>query len=183
MPDLFENPMGLDGFEFVEFASPEPGVLEPVFHALGFEAVARHRSKKVTLYRQGGINFILNEEPKSHADYFAQEHGPCAAGMAFRVRDAHLAYNRALELGAQPVEIPTGPMELRLPARLNKYTRRWQRHCGRRRLARCGHVAIANSRSRACMKTYAGMERARSGIGVAGRLSNSCACLNSFNAW
>ena len=59
MPDLFENPMGLDGFEFVEFASPEPGVLEPVFHALGFEAVARHRSKKVTLYRQGGINFIL----------------------------------------------------------------------------------------------------------------------------
>ena len=71
MPDLFENPMGLDGFEFVEFASPEPGVLEPVFHALGFEAVARHRSKNVTLYRQGGINFILNEEPQSHAAYFA----------------------------------------------------------------------------------------------------------------
>jgi 4-hydroxyphenylpyruvate dioxygenase len=116
MPDLFENPMGLDGFEFVEFASPEPGILEPVFHALGFEAVARHRSKKVTLYRQGGINFILNEEPKSHAMYFALEHGPCAAGMAFRVKDAHVAYNRALELGAQPVEIPTGPMELRLPA-------------------------------------------------------------------
>ena len=78
MPDLFENPMGLDGFEFVEFASPEPGILEPVFHALGFEAVARHRSKKVTLYRQGGINFILNEEPQSQAAYFAQEHGPCA---------------------------------------------------------------------------------------------------------
>jgi 4-hydroxyphenylpyruvate dioxygenase len=116
MTDLFDNPMGLDGFEFVEFASPKPGVLEPVFHSLGFEAVARHRSKNVTLYRQGGINFILNEEPKSLAYYFAQEHGPCAAGMAFRVKDAHLAYNRALELGAQPVEIPTGPMELRLPA-------------------------------------------------------------------
>jgi 4-hydroxyphenylpyruvate dioxygenase len=116
MPDLYENPMGLDGFEFVEFASPEPGVLEPVFHALGFEAVARHRSKNVTLYRQGGINFILNEEAKSHAMYFALEHGPCAAGMAFRVKDAHLAYDRALELGAQPIEIPTGPMELRLPA-------------------------------------------------------------------
>ena len=70
----------------------------------------------VTLYRQGGINFILNEEPKSHAAYFAQEHGPCAAGMAFRVKDSHLAYERALELGAQPIEIPTGPMELRLPA-------------------------------------------------------------------
>ena len=116
MPDLFDNPMGLEGFEFVEFASPTPGVLEPVFHTLGFEAVARHRSKKVTLYRQGDINFILNEEPHSHAAYFAQEHGPSACGMAFRVKDAHLAYNRALELGAQPIDIPTGPMELRLPA-------------------------------------------------------------------
>jgi 4-hydroxyphenylpyruvate dioxygenase len=108
--------MGLDGFEFVEFASPERGVLEPVFHLLGFEAVARHRSKNVTLYRQGDINFILNEEPDSHAAYFAQEHGPSACGMAFRVKDAHIAYARALELGAQPVDIPTGPMELRLPA-------------------------------------------------------------------
>jgi 4-hydroxyphenylpyruvate dioxygenase len=113
MADLFDNPMGLDGFEFVEFASPTP---EPVFHLLGFEAVARHRSKKVTLYRQGNINFILNEEPKSLAAYFAQEHGPSACGMAFRVKDAHLAYRRALELGAQPLDIPTGPMELRLPA-------------------------------------------------------------------
>ena len=60
MADLFENPMGLDGFEFVEFSSPEPGILQPVFDLLGFAAVARHRSKKVTLYRQGGINFILN---------------------------------------------------------------------------------------------------------------------------
>ncbi|MEO1203875.1 MAG: 4-hydroxyphenylpyruvate dioxygenase [Pseudomonadota bacterium] len=116
MADLFENPMGLDGFEFVEFAAPDPKVLERVFYVLGFEAVARHRSKDVTLYRQGGINFILNNEPKSHASYFVQEHGPGACGMAFRVKDAHLAYDRALELGAQPIEIPTGPMELRLPA-------------------------------------------------------------------
>ena len=116
MSDIFDNPMGLDGFEFVEFASPERGVLEPVFHLLGFEAVARHRSKNVTLYRQGDINFILNEEPDSHAAYFAQEHGPSACGMAFRVKDAHIAYARALELGGQPVDIPTGPMELRLPA-------------------------------------------------------------------
>lgn len=116
MSDQFANPMGLDGFEFVEFASPEPGLLEPVFHLLGFEAVARHRSKRVTLYRQGGINFILNEEPGSLAAYFAQEHGPSACGMAFRVKDAHRAYARARELGAQPIEIPTGPMELRLPA-------------------------------------------------------------------
>lgn len=116
MADLFDNPMGLMGFEFVEFASPTPGVLEPVFEALGFTKVAVHRSKDVTLYRQGGINFIINNEPKSYAAYFSAEHGPSACGMAFRVRDAHKAYARALELGAQAVEIPTGPMELRLPA-------------------------------------------------------------------
>jgi 4-hydroxyphenylpyruvate dioxygenase len=116
MTDKFDNPMGLDGFEFVEFAAPDPKLLETVFHVLGFEAVARHRSKDVTLYRQGGINFILNNEARSHAAYFAQEHGPSACGMAFRVRDSHQAYARALELGAQPIDIPTGPMELRLPA-------------------------------------------------------------------
>jgi len=116
MSDTLENPMGLDGFEFVEFAAPEPGVLEEAFELLGFTEVAHHRSKDVVLWRQGDINFIINNEKKSHAFYFAQEHGPCACGMAFRVRDAHKAYNRALEVGAQPVEIPTGPMELRLPA-------------------------------------------------------------------
>jgi 4-hydroxyphenylpyruvate dioxygenase len=116
MTDLYENPMGLDGFEFVEFASPEPGVLEPVFDLLGFTAVAKHRSKDVILYRQGDINFIINKEPGSYVSYFAEEHGPCACGMAFRVADSHLAYNLALERGAQPIEIPTGPMELRLPA-------------------------------------------------------------------
>ena len=116
MADHFENPMGLQGFEFVEFASPTPGVLEPVFEMLGFTLVARHRSKDVVLYRQGDINFIVNREPKSQAAYFAAEHGPSACGLAFRVKDAHKAYNRALELGAQPIEIGTGPMELRLPA-------------------------------------------------------------------
>ncbi len=116
MTDLFENPMGLMGFEFVEFASPTAGLLEPLFERMGFTLVARHRSKDVILFRQGGINFIVNREPKSVAGYFAAEHGPCACGMAFRVKDAHHAYNRALELGAQPIEIPTGPMELNLPA-------------------------------------------------------------------
>ncbi|WP_322997622.1 4-hydroxyphenylpyruvate dioxygenase [Castellaniella sp.] len=116
MTDLFDNPMGLMGFEFVEFASPTPDVLEPLFEKLGFTLVARHRSKNVLLYRQGDINFIVNREPKSPAAYFAAEHGPSACGLAFRVRDAHHAYQRALDLGAQPVDIPTGPMELRLPA-------------------------------------------------------------------
>jgi len=116
MADLYENPMGLMGFEFVEFASPVPHVLEPLFEKLGFTLVAKHRSKDVVLYRQGHINFIVNREPKSAATYFAAEHGACACGLAFRVRDSHKAYARALELGAQPLEMPTGPMELRLPA-------------------------------------------------------------------
>jgi len=114
--DMFDNPMGLMGFEFVEFASPVPGLLEPVFEKMGFTLVARHRSKDVVLFRQGAINFIVNREPKSAAAYFAAEHGPSACGLAFRVRDSHKAYERALSLGAQPLEMPVGPMELRLPA-------------------------------------------------------------------
>jgi 4-hydroxyphenylpyruvate dioxygenase len=116
MADLFDNPMGLMGFEFVEFASPTADVLEPAFEMMGFERVAKHRSKNVALYRQGDINFIINSEPKSPAAYFAAEHGPSACGMAFRVKDSHKAYALALERGAQPLEIATGPMELRLPA-------------------------------------------------------------------
>ena len=116
MTDLFDNPMGLMGFEFVEFASPTPDTLEPIFEQMGFTHVASHRSKDVALYRQGDINFVVNREPRSPAYYFAAEHGASACAMAFRVRDSHHAYARALELGAQPVDIPTGPMELRLPA-------------------------------------------------------------------
>lgn len=116
MTDLFDNPMGLQGFEFVEFASPTPGVLEPLFEQLGFALVARHRSKDVLLYRQGDINFIVNNQRKGPSAFFAAEHGPSACGLAFRVRDSHQAYARALQLGAQPIEIETGPMELRLPA-------------------------------------------------------------------
>ncbi len=116
MGDLFENPLGLDGFEFVEFCAPEKGVLEPVFASMGFALVARHRSKNVQLWRQGGINLIANYEPRSPAAYFAAEHGPSACGMGFRVRDARHAYAEALSRGAEPVETSTGPMELRLPA-------------------------------------------------------------------
>jgi 4-hydroxyphenylpyruvate dioxygenase len=116
MADRFENPMGLMGFEFVEFAAPVSNTLEPLFERMGFTLVARHRSKDVVLFRQGDINFIVNREPRSGAGYFAAEHGPSACGLAFRVKDSHLAYQRALDLGAQPIDIPTGPMELRLPA-------------------------------------------------------------------
>jgi 4-hydroxyphenylpyruvate dioxygenase len=116
MADLFENPMGLEGFEFVEFSADHSGLLEDVFSKLGFIEVAKHRSKEVTLWRQGDINFIINYEPKTPAAYFTEEHGPSACGMAFRVKDAQFAYQRAIELGAQPIDIPTGPMELKLPA-------------------------------------------------------------------
>jgi 4-hydroxyphenylpyruvate dioxygenase len=108
--------MGLDGFEFVEYAATERGVLEPVFEMMGFVHVARHRSKNVDLWRQGEINFILNYEKGSPAYFHAEEHGPSACGMAFRVKDAAYAYNRALDLGAQPIDIRVGPMELKLPA-------------------------------------------------------------------
>jgi len=116
MTDLFENPMGLDGFEFVEFTALEKGILEPVFDSMGFTHVADHKSKDVQLWRQGDINLIANYEKKCHAGYYAEEHGPSACGLAFRVKNAQLAYSSCLEKGAQPVEIITGPMELRLPA-------------------------------------------------------------------
>ena len=116
MTDLFENPLGLDGFEFIEFSAAEKGLLEPVFERMGFTRIARHRSKDVDLWRQGEINLIANYEPKSPAAYFAAEHGPSACGMAFRVKNARHAYEEAIARGAEPVETRTGPMELRLPA-------------------------------------------------------------------
>lgn len=116
MADLFDNPLGLDGFEFVEFCAPTKGVIEPVFEAMGFTRIAHHRSKDVDLWRQGGINLIVNYQPRSHAAYFAAEHGPSACGMAFRVKDAQAAYAAAIERGAEPVETQTGVMELRIPA-------------------------------------------------------------------
>ncbi len=76
-PDLWENPIGTDGFEFVEYAAPDPAALGRLFEQMGFVAVARHRSKNVLLYRQGDINFIVNAEPDSFAQSFARVHGPC----------------------------------------------------------------------------------------------------------
>ena len=116
MADLFENPMGLCGFEFVEFTAPERGLIEPVFQSMGFTHVANHRSRDVALWRQGDINFLINYEPGTPAAFFAAEHGPSASGMAFRVKDARKAYELALEKGAQPVETGTRVSELRLPA-------------------------------------------------------------------
>ena len=116
MGDLFENPMGTDGFEFVEYTAEDPDQLRALFARMGFPVVARHRSKNVTLHRQGDINFIINAEPEGFGQQFARAHGPSACAMAFRVKDAAYALHRAVELGAKPVETRVGPMELHIPA-------------------------------------------------------------------
>ncbi|AXC49204.1 4-hydroxyphenylpyruvate dioxygenase [Paracoccus suum] len=103
------NPAGTDGFEFVEFAHPEPEKLDALFRAMGFVPVARHKRMAVTLYRQGGINYLLNAEPGSHASRFIADHGPCAPAMGWRVVDAAHALRRAVDLGA--IEY-TGPSKV-----------------------------------------------------------------------
>ncbi|MBS0358295.1 MAG: 4-hydroxyphenylpyruvate dioxygenase [Proteobacteria bacterium] len=116
MSTQIDNPMGLDGFEFVEFAAPDPSALVHDFTELGFIPVAKHRSKNVTLYRQGSINFIINSEPGSEAEKFAKLHGPSACAMAFRVKDAKAAYERALKLGAESFPTQVNAGELQIPA-------------------------------------------------------------------
>src|SRR3954468_14270702 len=112
----WENPMGTDGFEFIEYAAPDPSAMAAVFERMGFRAIARHRHKQVTLYRQGEINFILNAEPDSFAQRFARLHGPSVCAIAFRVRDAKAAYERAVSLGAWGYAQHAGPGELNIPA-------------------------------------------------------------------
>ncbi len=112
----WDNPMGTDGFEFIEFAAPDPAALGELFRTMGFTAVARHRHKNVTLYRQGGVNFIINAETDSFAQRFARLHGPSICAIAFRVDNAAHAYQRALELGAWGFDNKAGPMELNIPA-------------------------------------------------------------------
>ena len=116
MSERRDNPIGTDGFEFVEYTAPDPAELGALFEKMGFAAVARHRSKRVTLYRQGDVNFIVNAEPESFAQAFARVHGPSICALGFRVRDAGAAHARALGLGAQTHSGPLGPMELNIPA-------------------------------------------------------------------
>jgi 4-hydroxyphenylpyruvate dioxygenase len=112
----WDNPVGTDGFEFVEYTAPDIAALDRLFEQMGFRAVGRHRSKNVTLYRQGRVNFIVNAEADSHGARFAREHGPSACAMAFRVRDAGAAYRKLLARGARPFANIVGPMELNIPA-------------------------------------------------------------------
>ena len=112
----FENPMGTDGFEFVEYTAPDPQLLRELFTRMGFPAVAKHKRKDVTLHRQGEINFIINAEPGSYAEVFARDHGPSACAMAFRVKDAKFAHQRAVGLGATPVQTDVAKGEMDIPA-------------------------------------------------------------------
>ncbi len=111
-----ENPMGTDGFEFIEYTAPNPELLGELFEQMGFTAVARHRSKDVILYRQGKVNFVVNREADSFAQSFARVHGPSVCAFAMRVKNAAKAYQRAIDLGAKPFHGPVGPMELNIPA-------------------------------------------------------------------
>ncbi|HAB42374.1 MAG TPA: 4-hydroxyphenylpyruvate dioxygenase [Acinetobacter sp.] len=109
------NPLELCGFEFIEFVS-EDGQLDPVFQAIGFTKVAKHKSKNVYLWRQGNINIILNYQPESYAAFFYKEHGPSACAMGFRTKNAAKAFQKAIEIGAEPIYSKIGPMELNIPA-------------------------------------------------------------------
>ena len=113
---LWDNPLGTDGFEFIEYAAPDPAALGRLFEQMGFSAIAKHRAKNVLLYRQGEISFIVNAEPSSFAQSFARVHGPSICAIAFRVADAAYAYRKCVENGAWGVEAHPGPMELNIPA-------------------------------------------------------------------
>jgi 4-hydroxyphenylpyruvate dioxygenase len=114
--EAFDNFLGLDGFEFVEFTSPDPEALGGLFEKLGFAHVATHRSKNVRRYRQGDINFLLNFDADGQVAEFRAKRGPSANAMAFRVKDARFAFEEAVKRGAEPVTGKVGPMELNIPA-------------------------------------------------------------------
>jgi 4-hydroxyphenylpyruvate dioxygenase len=111
-----DNPMGTDGFEFVEYTAPDPELLRDLFTKMGFPAVAKHKRKAVTLHKQQDIHFIINSEPGSYAEAYAKAHGPSACAMAFRVKDAKAAFERAVKLGATPAKTDVGKGELDIPA-------------------------------------------------------------------
>jgi len=99
-----DNPAGTDGFEFVEFAHPEPQELRDLFARMGYEHVANHKSKQIELWQQGDITYVINAEPGSFAARFVEEHGPCAPSMGWRVVDAQHAFDHAVAKGAEPYE-------------------------------------------------------------------------------
>lgn len=107
-----QNPAGTDGFEFVEFAHPEPEILREQFRAMGYTRTARHRRRDIELWQQGDITYVLNNDTESHAAQFVAEHGPCAPSMGWRVVDAQHAHDHAISKGAKPFEGPGRMMDV-----------------------------------------------------------------------
>ncbi len=101
---MFDNPVGLNGMEFIEYVGPDASLFEKLFEKLGMEPVARHKTKNIVLYRQNKINFLLNKEPGTFAESFQKIHGPSISATGFRVFDAQKAFKKALERGARAFE-------------------------------------------------------------------------------
>ena len=111
-----DNPIGLDGIEFVEFASPQPAALEQLFFQMGFQKIGQHKRKQVTLYRQNQVNFVINNEPGTFAAKFAKQHGPSICATGFRVKNAGRAFEQAVQRGARPIEKKNDPGSHSFPA-------------------------------------------------------------------
>ena len=110
------NPLGMEGIEFIEFATSRPQALGQLLETMGFRPIARHRSREVLLYRQGGLNVIVNAHSRSPSAAMALNEKPEIAAIALRVRDAAAAYRRALDLGAWAVPVQVEVMELNIPS-------------------------------------------------------------------
>ncbi len=109
------NPLGMDGIEFIEFATSQPQALGGLLQRMGFAAVARHRSREVMLYRQGPMNLVVNAHPDPLPGMQPPAATPEISAIAFRVRDADFAWRRALELGAWEMPTRASAMELNIP--------------------------------------------------------------------
>lgn len=106
------NPAGTDGFEFVEFAHPEPETLRALFARMGYAHVATHKTRAIELWQQGDITYVLNDAPGSHARRFVEAHGPCAPSMCWRVLDRHRAHAHAVARGATSYDGPGKALDL-----------------------------------------------------------------------
>lgn len=111
-----DNPIGLDGMEFVEYSSPDSAALEQIFFKFGFQKIGQHKRKHVTLYRQNAVNFIINNEPGTFAAKFAKQHGPSICATGFRVKSAQRAFEQAVARGARPIETKNDPASHSFPA-------------------------------------------------------------------
>jgi 4-hydroxyphenylpyruvate dioxygenase len=109
------NPLGIDGIEFIEYATVQPGAFGVLLEQMGFVATARHRSREVTLFRQGAMNVIVNADPSAFPLSDDEPQATVISAIALRVRDAGAAYRHAIEMGAWAIDTRAGAMELNIP--------------------------------------------------------------------